>query len=170
MLSLVAFVALVSTALAADPLTLQLRVQNNSGQSGTAILTDLGNNTTKVVIDLGANSPAGPQPAHLHTGTCSNLGAVKYPLTNVANGKSETTVNVALSALLAEPYAVNVHKSTTEAAIYVSCAEVVQTPTAAPRTGGGYAANQSPLLWVGTALLLIVTIAGTTYVLRRREI
>lgn len=169
-LSLVAFVALAGGAAAADPLTIQLKTQNNSGQSGTATLTDLGNNQTKVVVDL-ANSPAGPQPLHIHEGTCANLTAQpKYPLTNLANGKSETTVAVSLSALLAAPFAINAHKSTTEAAVYVACGEIVAAaPTATPRTGGGgMAQNGSPLALGAMAALLIVTVAGATYALRRR--
>jgi hypothetical protein len=167
------FVALAGSAGAAvDPVTIQLKTQNNSGQSGTATLTDMGNNTTKVVVDL-ANSPAGPQPLHIHEGTCTNLTAQpKYPLTSLMNGKSETTVQVALSDLLASPFAVNAHKSTTEAAVYVACGEIVAAaPTATPRTGGGgMASNSSPLAWGAMAALLTITVAGATYALRRRAI
>jgi hypothetical protein len=167
---LMTFLALASGAAAADPITIQIRVQNNSGQSGTATLTDMGNGTTKVVVDT-TNPTAAAQPIHIHEGTCANLNPqVKYPLTTTANGKSETTVNVPLATLLASPHAVNVHKSAQEAAVYVSCGEIVaQQPTATPRTGGGGMANNSrPLAWGAVAALLTVTIAGATYVLRRR--
>ena len=50
-LSFLTFVALAGTAAAADPLTITLKTQNNSGQSGTAVLTDMGNGTTKIVVD-----------------------------------------------------------------------------------------------------------------------
>lgn len=155
---------------AADPLVIQLKTQNNSGQSGTATLTDMGGGKTKVVVDL-AGSPAGPQPMHIHTGTCSNLGPVKYPLTSLANGKSETTVDVSMADLLASPHAINAHKSTTEAAVYVACGEVVgQTPTAAPRTGGGaLTARSSQLPAIVLAALLTLMVAGTTVILRRRQ-
>ena len=172
-LGLLTFVALSGSAGAAvDPVTVQLKAQNGSNQSGTATLTDMGNNTTKVVVDL-ANSPAGPQPLHIHDGTCANLNPTpKYPLTSLANGKSETTVNVSLSALLAAPFAINAHKSTTEAAVYVSCGEIVaQAPTAAPRTGGGGMASndRSPLAWAAIAALLTITVVGATYALRRQD-
>jgi Cu/Zn superoxide dismutase len=168
-LSFLTFVALAGTAAAADPLTITLKTQNNSGQSGTAVLTDMGNGTTKIVVDT-TNPTAAAQPIHIHEGTCANLTPqVKYPLTTTANGKSETTVNVALSALLATPHAVNIHKSPQEAAVYVACGEIVATPGATPRTGGGGTANStSPPVWGAVAALLTVTVAGAAYTLRRR--
>lgn len=168
-LSFLTFVALAGTAAAADPVTIQMKVQNNSGQSGTATLTDLGNGTTKVVVET-TGAPAGPQPIHIHEGTCTALNPqVKFPLTSMANGKSETTVNVALSALVASPHSINVHKSPQEAAVYVSCGEVVAQPTATPRTGGGgMAPTASPLVGGALAALLTVVVAGAAYSLRRR--
>jgi hypothetical protein len=169
-LSFLTFVALAGSAAAADPLTITLKVQNNSGQSGTAVLTDMGNGQTKVVVDT-INPTAAAQPIHIHEGTCANLTPqVKHPLQTTANGKSETTLNVALSALLASPHAVNIHKSTQEAAVYVACGEIVGMPGATPRTGGGgMADNSSPLVWGALAALLTVTVAGAAYALRRRE-
>lgn len=176
-LSLLTSVALAASASSNDTVTIQIKTQNNSGQAGTATLTDMGNGTTRVVVDL-ANSPAGPQPIHIHEGTCANLTPqVKFPLTNMVNGKSETMVNVPLATILASPHAVNTHKSPQEAAVYVACGEVVaQTPAATapaatPRTGGGgMAPGTSPLVWGAAAALLTTVIAGAAYTLRRRAI
>jgi hypothetical protein len=170
-LSFLTFVALAGTAAAADPLTITIKTQNNSGQSGTATLTDMGNGQTKVVVDT-TNPTAPAQPIHIHEGTCANLTPqVKFPLTTTSNGKSETTVNVALSAMLASPHAINVHKSPQEAAVYVACGEIVMQPGATPRTGGGAmafdASNQ--LAWGAFAALLTVTMAGAAYAFRRNE-
>jgi hypothetical protein len=171
-LSFLTFVALAGTAAAADPLTITIKTQNNSGQSGTATLTDLGNGQTKIVVDT--TSPTAPaQPIHIHEGTCATLNPqVKYPLTTTSNGKSETTVNVSLSDLLATPYSINVHKSSQEAAVYVACGEIVAMPSATPRTGGGSMAplSSSPLVWGAFAALLTVTMFGVTYTLRRNEV
>jgi hypothetical protein len=73
---------------AAEPITVQLGQQNNSGESGTAVLTDAGPKT-KVVIDI-KGAPAGVgQPVHVHKGTCAQLDpAPAYGLTTLANGKS----------------------------------------------------------------------------------
>ena len=130
----------------------------------------MGNGTTKVIVDTTGGS-ACPQPIHIHEGTCAALNpSVKYALTSMVNGKSETTVNVALSAILASPHSVNVHKSAQEAAVYVSCGEIVAAmPIAAPRTGGGGMADGgNPLAWGAMAALLTVTVAGAAYSLRRR--
>jgi hypothetical protein len=174
-LSLLTFVALAASAGAANPITIQLKPQNNSGQGGPATLTDLGNGTTRVVVDL-TGSPAGPQPIHIHEGTCANLTPqVKFPLTNMVNGKSETVVNVPLATILATPHSINVHKSPQEAAVYFSCGEIVAqtaastTPAATPRTGGGgMAPDTSPLVWGAAAALLTTVVAGAAYTLRRR--
>jgi hypothetical protein len=40
------------------------------------------------------------------------------------NGKSETTVAVGLTALQQADYAINVHKSAAEAAVYFSCGDI----------------------------------------------
>jgi len=100
-----------------------LSEQNNSGQSGSALFTEEGGNA-KVMVNL-ENSPAGPQPAHIHVGSCATLGDVRYPLTSPENGSSETTLNVSLAQLSSElPLAVNVHKSPAEAQVYVACGDI----------------------------------------------
>ena len=64
--------------------------------------------------------PAGvSQPAHIHLGTCDNLDkAPKWNLQPVKNGQSITELAV---PLLKDKAAINVHKSTAEAHVYVSC-------------------------------------------------
>lgn len=106
------------------PVTVSMGAQNASGQDGVALLTALGADRTRVVLEL-RNSPAGPQPTHIHEGTCANLNAApRYPLTNVANGKSETEVDAGLTDLRSSRFAVNVHKSPREASTYVSCGDI----------------------------------------------
>jgi hypothetical protein len=109
------------------PLTLVImEAVNNSGQKGIAALTDEAGKT-KVVIDL-AGSPGATgsaQPAHIHEGACPGVGQVKYPLTSLTGGKSETLLDVALSELKKQlPLAINVHKSAQEASVYVSCGQI----------------------------------------------
>lgn len=103
--------------------TVQMKALHDSGQSGAATLTAVDGTKTKVLVEL-SNSPAGPQPAHIHSGTCSNLGSVEYPLASLQNGRSEGTVDVSLADLLAGQFAVNVHKSAAQASVYVSCGEI----------------------------------------------
>jgi len=107
-----------------ESLTVTLSAQNNSGESGTATMKREGGKT-KVKLDLAA-APSTPQPAHVHTGSCENLGGVKYPLTASVEGESETTLNVSFTQLLSElPLAINVHKSSEEVNVYVACGNIV---------------------------------------------
>ena len=103
-----------------------MSAQNDSGMTGEATLTAM-DGSTLVELDL-AGAPEGiVQPAHIHTGSCANIGGVVYPLTFPMNGVSETTLNVSLDALLAQlPLALNVHKSPEEANIYVACGDLTQ--------------------------------------------
>ena len=105
-----------------------LSAQNNSGQDGIAFLTETNEGSARVDLSV-SNFPSGvEQPAHIHLGSCANLGTVLYPLANVKEGISETVLDVSLDEVLARvPLAVNVHKSVTEVGVYVSCGDI-QTP------------------------------------------
>ena len=73
---------------AAEPITVPLTAQNNSGETGTAVLTDAGPKT-KVVVEI-KGAPAGVgQPLHVHKGTCTNLDPKPaWGLTTLTGGKS----------------------------------------------------------------------------------
>jgi hypothetical protein len=112
---------------ATSSLSLNLAAQNASGESGQASLSQV-DGGVQVVISI-PNAPAGPQPAHVHTGTCSNLGGVAYPLTSVVGGASTTVIKgVTIDQLLAGKFAINVHKSTSDLGTYVACADIVAPP------------------------------------------
>jgi Cu/Zn superoxide dismutase len=108
-----------------EPLQIKLIAQNNSGEAGTATLMD-GEKGLIVKLHMTPASDA-DQPAHIHKGTCDKLDPKPtYPLKTVAKGESETTVpDVTIAMLEKSPFAINVHKSTTEVAVYVSCGNVV---------------------------------------------
>ncbi|RJQ34415.1 hypothetical protein C4556_02655 [Candidatus Parcubacteria bacterium] len=111
---------------ASEPVIVTLSAQNDSGMSGTATLTDMDGSTLVVLVLAGA--PAGiAQPAHIHTGSCAEIGGVVYPLTFPVNGVSETTLGVSLETILAQlPLALNVHKSAEEVSVYVACGDLTQ--------------------------------------------
>jgi len=171
-LGLMTFLALALPVGAQNSITIQLAAQNNSGQSGTAELTDMGNGMTRVVLNL-ANSPAGPQPVHIHQGTCANLNPQPlFPLTNLANGRSETMVNAPLATILAQPHAINAHKSPQEVSVYVACGNVVAAATtpSAPRAGaGGLTGLSMPLALAATAGLLTLVVGAATVARRRGQ-
>ncbi len=100
-----------------------MKAQSGSGEDGTATLTQSGSDLT-VTISV-QNATTTPEPAHIHTGSCANLGGVKYPLTNVVSGKSTTTLKgVTLASLQTGGFAINVHKSTSDLGTYVSCGDI----------------------------------------------
>jgi hypothetical protein len=104
--------------------TVDLATLNDSGVTGSALLTDLGDGTTRVEVDV---DPAGhpDMPAHIHPGTCENLvPQPTYPLQNVTDGVSETVVPASLEELFAGGLALNIHTSTEDYATYTACADL----------------------------------------------
>ena len=123
---------------AQQSVTINLTAQNNSGVSGTAVLTPDGAGT-KVVLNL-SNAP-GPHPAHIHAGACPTVGAVVFPLTSVTNNTSTTTVAASIADILRAPHAINVHKSPQEISTYVSCGNITSSAAAAPAAQASPAAK-----------------------------
>ncbi len=101
-------------------LVVALLADSNSGQNGYAEITEK-NGKAKIEIVLAGTPTPSRQPAHIHVGNRPNLGAVKYPLSDVVNGRSETMLGITFDQLLSErPLGINVHKSATEMAISVA--------------------------------------------------
>lgn len=96
-----------------------------------------------------ADEDGAPHPAHIHSGTCTELGDVVYPLTDISaammmdgtpmaamghdmdmSGEaikveaSFTTVPSTLADLLASPYAVNIHESAENIGNYIACGNI----------------------------------------------
>lgn len=110
-----------------DTVTVQLEALSDSGQTGTATLLPEGDKT-KVVIHLTGGRGGGDQPAHIHLGRCDNLDPTpKWSLEPVKEGQSETLLDVPLDTILKQNVAINVHKSVSEASVYVACGNIVPT-------------------------------------------
>jgi hypothetical protein len=104
--------------------TVDLETLNDSGVTGSATLTDLGNGTTRVEVDV---DPAGhpDMPAHIHPGTCTDLvPQYTYGLEDVIDGQSETIVEASLDELFAGDLALNIHNSSQDFATYTACADL----------------------------------------------
>jgi hypothetical protein len=110
---------------AVTPMQFPLAEQNGSGEHGTATLLQ-GVNGVIVKLRLSGYTEGVDQPAHIHKGTCAKLDPKPtYPLTMVKNGQSQTTIpNTTLADLQKGDWAINVHKSGKEAAIYVACGNI----------------------------------------------
>ena len=159
-----------------DTVTITMNQQNNSGQTGAAALVDAGNGQVAVAINVNPGAAGVGQPAHIHRGTCANLDPKPlYPLTDVMNGTSETIVNASLSELTSGQYAINVHKSGTEASIYVSCGDITAMVTGggtAPETGttvGMPRTGVADFALVAALVLLATSMLGVGLTLARRR-
>jgi len=107
-----------------------MAAENNSGQSGFAILTALSAGETKVEVDIAASNDSRPQPAHVHEGRCGEIGPIRAPITFLqADARrsdrfvSTTEIGIGLEQLLKGPYAINVH-DVRDLALYVSCGQI----------------------------------------------
>jgi hypothetical protein len=105
-------------------LTIPLYSQNDSQETGTATLVQSG---PDVLVSVRVQNPvADNQPAHIHMGTCANLNPrPQYPFPNITNRRTQARIkNVTLASLLETPHAINIHRSTTQASIYVACGDI----------------------------------------------
>jgi hypothetical protein len=85
-----------------------------------------------------AQTGDGPHPAHIHSGTCAELGDVVVPLTDVGERSGEqmgtgaghavkgshTVAEMSLDDILASPHAINVHLSADEIDTYIACGDI----------------------------------------------
>ena len=107
----------------AGSVTVTMHAQNGSGEDGTATLKQDGND---LVISISLkNGSSTAQPAHVHEGSCPKPTGVKYPLSNVVDGKSTSTLKgITLTSLETGGFSINVHKSADDLATYVSCGDI----------------------------------------------
>ena len=109
------------TANPAQPLEIELKTQNDSGQTGTATLTADGEGF-RVVVEVTAPTkfPGPVQHAHIHNVTCRDyakitgfdrqLATVVDELSDLTDGRSTTTVSTPLSERTTGTYSINVHE------------------------------------------------------------
>lgn len=130
-LSTLAFVAVAALAVPAgaaiSSLTIPMKPLSNSGETGTAVITQMGDGVQIVVTLKGA--PATAQPTHIHIGTCGHINAApEFPLVSLVKGTSTSIVRgVTIAQLLKQPYAINVHKSSSDLGTYVACGNIKAT-------------------------------------------
>lgn len=107
-----------------EGIKIDLAAQKGADESGTATITPAGEGKVTVVVEA-KNAPSGPQPSHIHEGTCANPNPQpKYPLSDVKDGKAESTVDTTLEDLQSEDYYVNIHKSAAEVDVVVACGDI----------------------------------------------
>jgi len=106
--------------------SIMLDEQNESGQTGTAVISEGPEGNAVVTLTMTGGSFVEPQPAHVHLGSCPTPGAVQYPLNDVVAGSSVTTLDASYEDLTqaTEKMAVNVHKSAKESKVYTACGNI----------------------------------------------
>jgi hypothetical protein len=119
-------------------LRVTLSADNNSGQSGTATLTDDGKTMTVVVETVAPLYQDAEQFAHIHPGTCGELGPAYVNLTKLgalatkpgAWGSTTTLTqvrdggpNFGFDELSTGEWAINIHDAR-EFGVYVTCGEI----------------------------------------------
>jgi hypothetical protein len=143
--------------------TVILEEYENSGFSGTAVLTETTGGDTHVSMELVGGELEGNHPTHIHTGTCDDFDPNPlYPLETVNlspvddAGISETDIDdVQLSELFDGEYVILVHKSPEELTNYLVCGEIgggtlgsVQQDT----PGSGSGTQDMPATGVGSSI------------------
>lgn len=106
-----------------DAQVVELESVNDSGVTGVVKLSPEGEKT-KVWVKLDGASADVSHPIHIHEGSCDKLGAPKFPLNPVKNGKSTTTVDSRLNDLISGSFAINAHKSKKDIQTYIACGEI----------------------------------------------
>ncbi len=103
---------------------------NNSGQSGSALVTDLGGTSVRVQVSIKKSDVPEAEAAHIHTGRCGMVGPISAGLTPLSLDpgdatlfSSDTTVKFDFAELIAGPFAINVHDSR-DLGLYVSCGDI----------------------------------------------
>ncbi len=143
--------------------TVTLNAENNSGETGTAVLTDMGNNQIKVDVTVSGEPAGASQPMHIHSGQCGPaLGAVVYPLTPLVNGKSTTTVNASLASIMDGNHAINGHKSAQEVNVFVYCGNLTAVSAAANATSTSTASTATATTAPAVAATTAPTMAAAT--------
>ncbi len=100
--------------------------ERGDGQYGEATLTELGEGQTQLILEL-FDGPEEQQMAHVHEGTCDDLGPIRHDLNQLDNGRSQTRVDARLNKLLEGDFAVDVHSSDDRDADRVICAEIQES-------------------------------------------
>jgi hypothetical protein len=122
------------TASGATPATetVKMHALNNSGQNGTATVSDLGGKV-RVAMNL-ANEPAtASEPSHVHFGHCPKIKAIPaYNVGPILKGKATSIVDLSWAQINSGKYVVMVHQSAQAMGTYESCANIGASTSSQP--------------------------------------
>jgi hypothetical protein len=124
--------AAIAPAAGQESITMELEEVDDSGIGGTVRIASInGGSEVEVLITAGLEEGA-VHPVHIHDGTCDDLGGVAYPLEDIVDGVSMSTIDAELIDLMDGEHAVNVHLSEDEMDVNVACADIPEAGVGGP--------------------------------------
>lgn len=117
-------IAAIAPAAGQNIFSVPLDDVDDSGVTGGASIRGV-DGGVEITVFISAGDEGGTHPVHIHDGTCEELGDVAWPLENIEDGESVTTLeDVSLADLMTGDYAINAHQSEDEMDVYVMCGNV----------------------------------------------
>ncbi len=112
-------------------LRVTMNSDNNSGQTGFAVLVDRGERGMTVTVETSAPDVVGAQNAHIHEGNCGEVGIIRAPLQPIAlladkAGRVGSTTQVeglTFKDFKTGEWIINLHDVRNNS-VYVSCGEI----------------------------------------------
>jgi hypothetical protein len=151
-----------------ESVTVQLEPEDDSGVTGTAVLTADGDQTT-VTVDLEGAEEG--YEGHVFDSTCDDhqSATVFYAIEPVdADGHSESVVEAPLLDLTSGEFWVHIHRPADEGGEGVACGQVEYAVGGElPATGVGPAGTGDTNAWLLAGLAAVVAAFGASWVIRR---
>ena len=129
-----ALLLLILASCGRSSLIIPMVQQNNSGQDGTATLTDTSDGL-ELLVAIARSTFEGSQTSHIHYGRCDNVGGIVGGITPISD-KSETPdldggviffkaikADKKLADFRGGNFVINVHDAR-DNSLYVSCGEI----------------------------------------------
>lgn len=104
--------------------TIPIYSQTSPDKLGSADIKEQNGNVI-VLATISGQTPDSDLSANFHEGACPTLGEVKYSLSSVKGGKSETVLSISAAEFVKQlPLALNIRKAPNGAIANVACGDV----------------------------------------------
>ncbi len=125
-------VAMFAPATGQSIFSVPLDEADDSGIHGGASIRGV-DGQVEVTVFISEGDTDGVHPVHIHDGTCDDLGGVAYPLEDIVDGESVTTLeDLELADIMTGEYAINAHMSEDDMGTHVMCGNIPAVEGLAP--------------------------------------
>ena len=110
-----------------SPLSVSMNAVSGSGVSGTASITDLAGDVSRVTITLQGMTPGSSHAGHVHRGSCANQGAIDFGLEPVvadAQGNGSATASNVPDGLLTSGFYLQYHVALNPPGAPIACGDI----------------------------------------------